>query len=99
MNRLWDGLRKPSLIAGKSGRPVVLYRRTIEGMDQCGEEEIATINEHYVVIQVITHGRFIPPDFQQQCVFTFEQFSGWIMKRSNELLSICLQRLDQEIVD
>jgi len=68
-------------------------------MDQCGEEEIATINEHYVVIQVITHGRFIPPDFQQQCVFTFEQFSGWIMKRSNELLSICLQRLDQEIVD
>jgi hypothetical protein len=99
MNRLWDRLRKASIIAGKSGRPVVLYRHTIEEMDQCAEEEIATINEQYVVVQVITHGGFIPPDFQQQCVFTFEQFPGWIMKRSNELLSICLQRLDQEIVD
>jgi hypothetical protein len=51
------------------------------------------------MVQVLTHGGFIPPNFQQQFVFTFEQFPGWIMKRSNELLSVCLQSLDQEIVD
>jgi hypothetical protein len=99
MNRLMDRLRKASIIAVRSGRPVVLYRHTIEEMDQSAEEEIATINEQYVVVQVITHGGFIPPNFLEQYVFTFEQFPGWIMKRSNELLSICLQSLDQEIVD
>ncbi|HYY50300.1 MAG TPA: hypothetical protein VE643_05460 [Nitrososphaeraceae archaeon] len=36
MSRLLDRLRKASVVAGKSGRPVVLlYRRTIEEMDQC----------------------------------------------------------------
>jgi hypothetical protein len=99
MNRLSDRLRKASIIAGRTGRPVVLYRHTIEEMEYSAEEEIATINEQYVVVQVITHGGFIPPNFQQQYVFTFERFPAWIMKRSNELLSVCLQSLDQEMVD
>jgi hypothetical protein len=99
MNRLRDRLRRASVIAGRTGRPVVLYRHMIEEMDHSAEEEIATINEQYVIVQVLTHGGFIPPNFQQQFVFTFEQFPGWIMKRSNELLSVCLQTLDQEIVD
>jgi hypothetical protein len=99
MSRLRDRLRKASIVAARSGRPVVLYRHTIEEMDHSAEEEIATINEQYVVVQVITHGGFIPPNFQQQYVFTFDQFSSWIMKRSNELMSVCLQSLDEEIVD
>jgi hypothetical protein len=99
MNRLRDRLRKASIIAGRTGRPVVLYRHTIEEMEYSAEEEIATINEQYVVVQVITYGGFIPPNFQQQYVFTFERFPTWIMKRSNELLSVCLQSLDQEMVD
>jgi hypothetical protein len=98
-SRLRDRLRRASIIASRSGRPVVLYRHTIEEMDHSAEEEIATVNEQYVVVQVITHGGFIPPNFQQQFVFTFEQFPVWIMKRSNELLSLCRETLDQEIVD
>jgi hypothetical protein len=99
MSRLRDRLRRASIIASRTGRPVVLYRHTIEEIDHSAEEEIATVNEQYVVIQVITHGGFIPPNFQQQYVFTFEKFPDWIMKRSNELLSLCLESLDQEIVD
>ena len=99
MSRLRDRLRRASIIASRTGKPVVLYRHTIEEVDQSAEEEIATVNEQYVVVQVITHGGFIPPNFQQQYVFTFEQFPDWIMKRSNELLSICLESLDQEIID
>ena len=96
---LRDRLRRASIIASRTGRPVVLYRHTIEEIDHSAEEEIATVNEQYVVIQVITHGGFIPPNFQQQYVLTFEKFPDWIMKRSNELLSLCLESLDQEIVD
>jgi hypothetical protein len=79
--------------------PVVLYRHTIEETDGAAEEEIATVNEQYVVVQVITHGGYIPPNFQQQMVFTFEQFPDYIMNRSKELLSMCLESLDQEITD
>jgi len=99
LGKLRERLRKASIIASRTGRPVVLYRHTIEEMDHSAEEEIATVNEEYVVVQVITHGGFIPPNFQLQYVFTFEQFPDWIMKRSNELLSLCLESLDQEIVD
>jgi hypothetical protein len=99
LGKLRERLRKASIIASRSGRPVVLYRHTIEEMDHSAEEEIATVNEQYVVVQVITHGGFIPPNFQQQYVFTFEQFPDWIIKRSNELLALCLESLDQEIID
>lgn len=99
MSRLRDRLRRASIIASRTGRPVVLYRHTIEEIDHSAEEEIATVNEQYVIVQVITHGGFIPPNLQQQYVFTFEKFPDWIMKRSNELLLLCLESLDQEIVD
>ena len=98
MGRLVDRLRRASVIAGRARRPVVLYRHIIEEMENFVEEEIASINEQYVVVQVITYGGFIPPNFQQQHVFTFEQFPRWIMKRSNELLSVCLESLDEGII-
>jgi hypothetical protein len=86
-------------LATRTGMPVVLYRHTIEETDSAAEEEIATVNEQYVVVQVITHGGYISPNFQQQFVFTFEQFPDYIMNRSKELLSMCLESLDQEISD
>jgi len=98
-SRLGDRLRKASIIASRTGRPVVLYRNTIEELDHAAEEEIATVTERYVIVQVITHGGFIPPNFQQQYVFTFDKFPEWIMNRSGELAARCLETLDQEIVD
>ena len=99
VGRLKERLRRASIVATRTGKPVMLYRHTIEEMDQSAEEEIATVNEQYVVVQVITHGGFIPPNFQMQYVFTFEQFPEYIMNRSNELLALCLDSLDQEISD
>lgn len=99
LEKLRERLRRASIIATRTSRPVVLYRHTIEELDQSAEEEIATVNEQYVVVQVITHGGFISPNFQQQHVFTFEQFPNWIMRRSNELLAMCIDTLDQEIAD
>lgn len=99
IGRLQDRLRRASILATRTGTPVVLYRLTIEETDGAAEEEIATVNEQYVVVQVMTHGGYIPPNFQQQFVFTFEQFPDYIMNRSKELLSMCLESLDQEICD
>ncbi|MEO9321100.1 MAG: hypothetical protein ABI361_10535 [Nitrososphaera sp.] len=98
-SRLRDRLRKASIIASRTGTPVVLYRNTIEEVDHAAEEEIATVNEQYVVVQVITHGGFIPPNFQQQFVFTLDKFPEWIMNRSNELVARCLETLDEQIID
>ncbi len=99
IGKLQEKLRRASILATRTGTPVVLYRHTIEETEGAEEEEIATVNEQYVVVQVITHGGYIPPNFQQQFVFTFEQFPDYIMNRSKELLSICLDSLDQEITD
>lgn len=100
LDKLRERLRRASILAARTGRPVVLYRHTIDEMDQSAEEEVATVNEQqYVVVQVMAHGGFIPPSIQQQHVFTFEQFPAWILKRSNELLAMCLESLDQEIAD
>jgi hypothetical protein len=99
VGRLKERLRRASIIATRTGKPVALYRHTIEEMEGSAEEEIATVNEKYVVVQVVTHGGFIPPNFQEQQVFTFEQFPEWIMKRSSDLLARCLESLDQEIAD
>jgi hypothetical protein len=98
-SRLKDRLRKASILASRTGKPVVLYRHTIEETDQAAEEEIATVNEQFVVVQVITHGGFIPPNVQQQFVFTFDKFPEWITARSGELLSRCLETLDLEVID
>jgi hypothetical protein len=87
---LRDKLRKYSLLASRTGKPIVLYQNTIEETDHSAEEEVATINEKYVIIQVFIHGGFIPPIFQQQYVFTLDEFPTWIMKRSRDLLLQCL---------
>jgi hypothetical protein len=97
LERLKDRMRRASIVASRTGRPVVLYRNTIEEIDSAAEEEIATINEQYVVVQVLTHGGFIPPDLAQQRVFTYDQFADWIMNRSRDLLMQCIENLDQEI--
>jgi hypothetical protein len=96
--RFNDKLRKASIIASRTSRPVILYRNTIEENDNAAEEELATVNEKYVIVQVFTHGGFIPPNFQQQFVFTLEEFPAWIIQRSHDLLLQCLESLDEQII-
>ncbi len=90
-------LSKASIIASKISRPIILYRNTIEEAGYAAEEEVATVNERYIVVQVFTYGGFIPPSFQQQYVFTLDEFPVWIMKRSRDLLLQCIDNVDQVI--
>ncbi len=57
----------------------------------------ATINENYVLVQVLTHGGFIPPSFQQQYVFNLDDFAQWIIKRSRDLYLQCIDNIDEQL--
>ncbi len=76
-----------------TGRPIELYRNSLEVNESSLEEEIATAIGEHVVIQVINHGGFIPPIIQIQRLFTLDEFSHWIYKRSKDLFSECIENL------
>jgi flagellar biosynthesis GTPase FlhF len=81
-----------------SGKPVVLYTTLLDEENEYGEQELAIINERYVVIQVITFGGYVPLAIQHQQVFTFDEFSIWIFKRSASLFLQCLSTLDDALL-
>jgi hypothetical protein len=81
-----------------TGKPLILYTSLLDEESEYGEQELAVINESYVVIQVITFGGFVPIAVQHQKVFTFEEFSLWIFKRSGSLFLQCLQTIDEALV-
>ena len=95
---LRNKLQKMSISVGKTGKPFVLYRNTIEEANSFVEEEVSTVNEKYAIVQVFTHGGFIQPIFHQQYVFTIDEFPVWLMKRSRDLLSQCLESIDEEML-
>lgn len=93
-----EKLRQASVIASRTGKPLVLYRRTLEESEDASEEELATVvREKFAIVQVYTQGGFIPPSVQQQRVFSFEEFPVWMMKRSRELSICCLEAIDAQL--
>ncbi len=87
-----------NLIKTGTGKPLILYTTLLDEDDEYGEQELAIINENYVVIQVITFGGFVPMAVQHQRVFTFEEFSIWVFKRSASLFLQCLSTIDDALV-
>jgi hypothetical protein len=81
-----------------TGKPLILYTCLLDEDSEYGEQELAVINESYVVIQVISFGGFVPIAVQHQRVFTFEEFSLWIFKRSGSLFLQCLQTLEEALL-
>jgi hypothetical protein len=98
IERFTEKLKKASIIASRLAKPLILYRKTLEESECATEEEIATlVSERYVLVQVYTQGGFIPLSFQQQYVFSVDEFPKWIMKRSRELVLQCLETMDDEL--
>ena len=83
------------LISNKDNYPIVLYRRTIEENEASIEEEIASVSEKYVIIQIFTHGGYLPVLFREQHIFTPDEFICWILKRSRSMLLQCLENIDE----
>ena len=87
-----------NLLKNGTGKPLILYTTLLDEDAEYGEQELAIINENYVVIQVITFGGFVPIAVQHQRVFTFEEFSIWVFKRSASLFLQCLSTIDDALV-
>lgn len=83
------------LISNKNNHPIVLYRRTIEENEVSIEEEIASVSEKYVIIQIFTHGGYLPVLFREQHIYTPDEFIYWILKRSRSMLLQCLENIDE----
>lgn len=87
-----DKLRKASIISSRKDKPFILYRNIIEESEDA-LEEVATVSEKYVVVQVFCHGGFVPTDFQKQQIFTLDKFIRRILKSNRSLLLQCLDNL------
>ena len=90
-----EKIEKILLISNNNNHPIILYRRTIEENEVSIEEEIASVSEKYVIIQIFTHGGYLPVLFREQHIFTPDEFIYWILKRSRSMLLQCLENIDE----
>lgn len=91
IHHLSELLQKGSLIVAKTNTPIVLYRQTLEEEDNSFEEIVCTLTKDYVIEQLVTSGGVLPPSFQQQMVFTINDFPDRLLRKSRDLF---LQTVD-----
>lgn len=95
---LVDKLRKACTILSRKKIPFILYRNIIEESEACVQEEVATLADKYVVVQVFSYGGFIPSTFQRQHVYTIDRFTRIILKKNSALFFECLENLRTALV-
>jgi hypothetical protein len=89
-------LKKGSAHVARTKTPIILYRNTIEEEAESYQETVCTLTDGYVIIQVLTSGGGIVPSFQQQLVFSVDEFPNWLMKKSKDLLLHCVDFLEEQ---
>ena len=89
-------LKKGSAHVTRTKTPIILYRNTVEEELESYQETVRTLTEGYIIIQVITSGGGIVPSFQQQLVFTVDEFPKWLMKKSRDLVLHCVDFLEEQ---
>jgi len=87
-------LKKGSAHIARTKTPIVLYRNMLEEEEDSYQETVCTLTDGYVIVQVVTSGGGIVPSFQQQLVFTLDEFPGWLMRKSRDLLLHCVDLLE-----
>ncbi len=89
-------LKRGSAHVARTRIPIVLYRSTMEEEGESYQETVCTLTESYIIVQVVTSGGSIPPSFQQQLVFTIDEFPGWLVKKSRDLFLSCVDLLEEQ---
>lgn len=89
-------LKKGSSHVARTKTPIILYRNSMEEEGDSYQETVCTLTDGYVIVQVVTSGGSIPPSFQQQLVFTVEEFPSWLVKKSRDLLLSCVDLLEEQ---
>ena len=97
IQQLTDLLKKGSNIVTKTNRPIVLYRQTLEEEDESYEEIVCTLTKGYVIEQMVTSGGILVPSFQQQFVFTIEEYPQELLRKSKDRFLEMIDFLEEQI--
>ena len=97
VQHLTELLRKASLIVTKINSPIILYRQTLEEEEGSYEEIVCTLTDTHVIEQVIISGGVIAPSINQQFVFSIDEFSSRLLRKSKDLFLHVVQDLEENI--
>lgn len=97
VQHLEDLLKKGSNIVTKTSTPIVLYRQTLEEEENSYEEIICTLTEKYVIEQLVISGGVIPPTFQQQMIYTLEEYPQRLIRKSKDLFLQTIEILENQL--
>jgi hypothetical protein len=97
IHHLTELLKKGSLVVAKTDSPIVLYRQTLEEEDHSYEEIVCTLTKDYVIEQLVTSGGVLPPSFQQQLVFSTNEFPERLLRKSRELFLQTVDLLEDQL--
>jgi hypothetical protein len=84
IQQLTELLKKGSDIVEKTNKPIVLFRQTLEEEDESYEEIVCTLTKGFVIEQMVTSGGILVPSFQQQFVFTIEEYPQELLRKSKD---------------
>ena len=90
-------LKKGSDIVAKTDRPIVLYRQTLDEEDESYEEIVCTLVKGYVIEQMVTSGGILVPSFNQQFVFTIEEYPQELLRKSRDRFLEVIDFLDEQL--
>lgn len=85
------------MIVAKTNSPIILYRQTLEEEDASYEEIVCTLTKDYVIEQLVISGGVLPPSFQQQLVFTIEEFPDRLLRKSRDLFLQTVDLLEDQL--
>ena len=97
IQQLTDLLEKGSNIVTKTNRPIVLYRQTLEEENESYEEIVCTLTNGYVIEQMVTSGGILVPSFQQQFVFTIEEYPQELLRKSKDRFLEMIDFLQEQL--
>ena len=84
VQQLTELLKKGSDIVAKTNKPIVLFRQTLEEEEESYEEIVCTLTKGFVIEQMVTSGGILVPSFQQQFVFTIEEYPQELLRKSKD---------------
>lgn len=97
IQHLLDLLKKGSEIVGKTNKPIVLFRQTLEEEKDSYEEIVCTLTKDHVIEQLVISGGGIVPSFHQQFVFSIEEFPEALSGKSRDRFLQTIAFLEEQL--
>ena len=97
IQHLSELLEKGSNIVAKTNRPIVLYRQTLEEEDDSYEEIVCTLTKEHVIEQMVTSGGILVPSFNQQFVFTIQDYPQELLRKSQDRFLEMIDFLEEQL--